>query len=233
MSQAGNSAKKKPILQRPGCLFGFLGTFIGFGGLMIIGLLVAGYTWSQINSEDFSFNEAQAPEIEEPAGELPGEENSAPAFEQESASSGEDDIFDIAGTYAGTTTLGEVWVGYWGGAVVSDEITIIIADDGTITGSLTSVWSMTTEPIAWGDPKQTCVTQMSITENGTLSGKLVDTAGKIEIFIDRSKEFKRSGCPSGDEVQKESGSVYADVQISGSTISGSSPEYFHFEATKR
>ena len=164
--------------------------------------------------------------------EFPGEGEVEVPSQIEPLPEGEGISF-LAGTYEGSTTIGEAWIGYWGGAVVSDEITIVIANDGTVTGSLTSVWSETTEPIEWGDSQQTCVTQTIITENGTLSGILVDTTGKIEIFMDRTKEFNRSGCPSGYEVQPSTGNVYADVYISGNIISGSSPDYFSFEATKR
>ena len=81
MTQTGNSAKKKPILQKPGCLVGFAFGFIGLFGLIIIGLFLAGYSWYQIKTGDIDSLGAQAPGIEEAVDELPGEESQEEAIQ--------------------------------------------------------------------------------------------------------------------------------------------------------
>jgi len=102
------------LINKPGCLLGFLAGFIGTVGMIVVIALLAGLTFNQINqimSEGGDLSEAQPFEVEEPVGELPpveegggGEENPAPVLEQESASPNEDES-DISATCNATQYL--------------------------------------------------------------------------------------------------------------------------------
>jgi hypothetical protein len=140
-----------------------------------------------------------------------------------------------AGTYEGTTDLGNVWKEAWGGEVVTNELIVIVADDGAVSGSFTSLWDGgPAQPVDWGDPPQTCVSQIYVTENGTFSGKLTDVTGTINVQTTSTKEIRRNGCPAETEIQTDSGDFSANITISGDIMTGTVPDYsFTFEATKQ
>ncbi len=137
------------------------------------------------------------------------------------------------GTYVGTTTLPEFWAGlaggHWDGTIVRNEITIIVAEDGSVSGAL-MVGSVGEKSA----PIDGCVSQINLYVEGTLSGKLTETGGTIDIQLTRTDEVWRSGCPSGTETETENGEVQAQVSIiENKIIKGAVPAYFSFEASKR
>lgn len=172
-----------------------------------------------------------------PSEPLPEAESdaAAPAIEAPLPESNSASI--AAGTYKGTTNIGSTWVGYWGGQVVRDEIIIIVANDGTVSGSITSLWTTgPSEPIEWesepNGPLHSCVSNITITENGTLSGKLTGDSGKIDVQLAFNKVIERFDCPGETLVQDDNSTFQADVIISSNTMAGTMPEGFTFLATK-
>jgi hypothetical protein len=137
------------------------------------------------------------------------------------------------GTYKGTTNLGEMYVEYFGGSVTTNELNVTIAEDGTVSGSFTSVYdSGWSDPIAVGE--YNCNSQILITDNGTLSGQINGASGTISIHVNMVHRINRNGCPDGAEEKTESNDVTATIEIVGDVLTGSAPDYpMTFEATKQ
>jgi hypothetical protein len=139
------------------------------------------------------------------------------------------------GTYKGTTDLGKLYVEAWGGSVTTNEIIITVAEDGTTSGSFTSIYdSGWAEPIEWGDPPQNCTSQILITEIGTLNGQLIASSGTLAMEVTLTKYINRSGCPSPTETETLTDSVSVIISITDETMTGNAPDYsMTFEATKQ
>jgi len=158
---------------------------------------------------------------------------SEPAEEPEDELSSEVDTSVPDGIYVGTTTLPEYWEnitdGWYPGVVTENEITIIVAADGTVSGAMIAIRK--------GDkstPIKGCVSRITLSTEGTLSGQLTEIGGIIEFQLIDTKEIWRSGCPSGTDVQTESGKMQAQVSIiNNRIIKGAIPNHFSFETTKR
>lgn len=143
----------------------------------------------------------------------------------------------LAGTYIGTTTINQQWINNWGGYSVRDEIIIEISQNGTVTGSVVSLWkSGEAEPIAWeavpGGPIHNCVTEMSISETGPLSGRLTEQNNTIQIELTWNKEIKRYDCPAEHETQSGIDNWNAELSFAKDILYGTVPGQFTFEAQK-
>ena len=185
---------------------------------------------------DDGFDESEPYDYDsEPFPLEPGDsvDDAAPALTLAEELPGEVDTSVPDGTYVGITTLPDFWDnlegGHWQGTIEENEITIIVAADGNVSGALIAMRK--------GDkstPIDGCVSQINLYTEATLSGQLTETGGAIEMQITRTDEIWRSGCPSGTETKTESGNVQAQVSIIGNRIiKGAVPDYFSFETIKR
>lgn len=135
-------------------------------------------------------------------------------------------------TYQGTTSIATTWVGYWGGQVIMDEITIHIDKNGAVSGAILSIWeSGRSDPIAWEEGM--CVTEVTVTVTADLSGQLTETKQTIEVEFTQAQEIFRSSCPSGPETLTGSWTTTADLTLSADKISGTTEDGFTFEAFKQ
>ncbi|MBI9046394.1 MAG: hypothetical protein JEZ06_18030 [Anaerolineaceae bacterium] len=164
----------------------------------------------------------------------PEEAQQSLELEEENIGIGSDALV-FAGTYSGTTTIGDIWMGFWGGEVVSDEITVVIDENGNVSGSLASIWSSgRADPIKWQEdgkgPLRYCVSEITITETGSISGTISGVNDSVLFHLDQNKEIYRDDCPAETEVQTDSGEQSASIQISDGVIMGMVPDFFTFEA---
>jgi hypothetical protein len=205
---------------KPGCLLGIIFSVIGVVGLAIIGLLLAGYTIQQIMTEDISSFEIQEPDTELPADELPSDEQVDDNENEETTK--------LAGTYVGATDLPDQWSQYPGTDFVN-EITIDIASNGHVSGSLAVIRE--------GDAYNTdnnCVTFTDFDVSGTPSGELTEAKSTITIQMVYYFETRYTqGCANTPAEVSETYELNADIVISGDTMTGTVPDFFTFEATRR
>ena len=136
-------------------------------------------------------------------------------------------ISPTAITYHGTTTIGSFLVDSWGGQIIQDKIVLVIDRDGTVSGSIDTIWHRKSTPI------DGCVTDQNYTIIGILSGILNENSNTIQIAFTTDNKFLRSGCPVGNETITDAWTSSAQVQISGNTINGTIEEGFTFEAFKQ
>ena len=159
--------------------------------------------------------DAESAPVEEPVEEPPAEvDTSVPE-----------------GTYVGTTTLPDYWDSSltWDGTVSENEITIIADEFGNISGEMNVIGKGYEST-----PIDGCVSRINFYAEAEPSGQLIVYSGTIDLFITRTEEIWRSGCPSGTETSVESGTVQAQVTIiDNRVIKGVVPNYFNFEAFKR
>jgi len=219
MSQADRPVIQNPKNAKPGCSGTAIWVaLIGFGGFVIIGLLLMGYTFYQIQTEDLSslFGN-QAPEIEQLPDEPP------PDLVPE----GESDSIPI-GTYVGSTDFPDRWTQYPGTDFVN-EITVIIANNGAVTGSLSVVREG--EALV---AENNCITFTDFDVSGAPSGQLTDVKGTLVIQMVYYFETRYTeGCSSATNEFTETYELSADVLISGDQMTGTVPDFFSFEATRR
>ena len=141
------------------------------------------------------------------------------------------------GTYVGTTTLPEYWDNYsqggWGERTIEEnEITIIVSPYGDVSGGVIFVWKGNPVPI------ESCVWTINMYSTATLSGRLTETGGTIDIAEEFTRDILRSGCPADSETLTINNNYQAQVSIIGNRIirgevSGYFMGTFSFEATKQ
>ena len=141
------------------------------------------------------------------------------------------------GTYVGTTTIPAYWDGFseggWGGKTIEEnEITIIVSPYGDVSGGVIFVWKGNPVPI------ESCVWTINMYSTATLSGRLTETGGTIDIAEEFTRDILRSGCPADSETLTINNNYQAQVSIIGNRIirgevSGYFMGTFSFEATKQ
>lgn len=128
--------------------------------------------------------------------------------------------------YQGTTSIGSIWVKDWQGSIIMDEITVFIDRDGTVSGTLISIWES-----GMSAPVDGCSSEQIRTVTGDLSGKLTENNQKVQIEFTQVLELRRSGCPVGNETFEDSWTSTVNLQFNGNKISGSAADGFKFDAT--
>jgi hypothetical protein len=138
----------------------------------------------------------------------------------------DNDVF--AGTYEGSTDLPGSWAEF-PGEDIANEIIVIVADDGTVTGSLTVI----RVGDAYNVPDGDCTTYTDFDVSGSPGGQLTDVSGTIEIQMLYFFETRYTGGCSSETVEKtETYDLLAEVHITGDRMTGTVPDFFTFEATK-
>ena len=160
--------------------------------------------------EEIPASEGDAAPVEEPADDPPAEV----------------DVSDLAGTYVGKTNFGSYYVETYGGSITEDEIIITISENGMVEGTFIMEYD--------GGPQgRSCQTRTFITENGTLSGQIMQSTGTINIEYTYNLERVNISCKSGDYTSQYSNIIPSAINISGNTVTGDGVGGIFFEATKR
>ena len=129
-------------------------------------------------------------------------------------------------TYRGSTTISEQYAEYWdGGEAVTNEIIIVVADDGTVTGVIASVWAVgPLDPIEWeaepGGPTLYCVSDVTIIDEGALSGQLEGMTGVLDVELTHIFEVEHTDCPPGDGFPTFTERLTAEVIVTGDRMTG-------------
>ena len=181
-------------------------------------------------------SDTQTPGIETKVDPIKAEENDN-TFELADAASSNQENLDITGTFIGSTTINQQWIENWGGNTVRDEIIIEISKNGDVNGSIVSLWNRgEADPITWeavpGGGVLHCVTEMSISGTGSLSGRLTEQNNVIQIEMTWEKEILRYDCPTDHETQTEIALFNAELSFADGIINGTVPGQFAFEAQK-
>ena len=140
----------------------------------------------------------------------------------------EDPSQSTTSTYKGSTSIASEWFKAWGGQIITDEITIYVDQNSTVTGSILSIWES-----GRSNPIMGCVTEQTRTVTATLSGALTIQNNTIQMQLTHAHEILREGCPTGSETIVDSWTTDATVLVSGNKISGSSLDGLTFEVTKQ
>ena len=168
------------------------------------------------------------------------EEESSPT-EQTTELEGENNAIPV-GTYKGETDIPEIWSGFglsFPGHVIYNEIVVIVAEDGTVTGTLcvTRIGDARPVPLADGTTSDYTVCTDYFC-SGDLSGHLTDVDGTITIKMTDSSKISYHG-GSWDSVKpihiEDFRDLHADIHISDYDMYGNVPDFhtgFTFKALK-
>jgi hypothetical protein len=188
------------------------------------GFELARYTSSEPDTGSVCYSATYASQADAAPADETGEEES----EEGEGGDGADEN-TLAGTYAGSTDLPTQWADS-PGRDTANEIVVAVADDGTVTGSLTVVRVGDAYTVPDGD----CTTYTDFAVDGTLSGQLTDVNGTIAIHMIYSFETRYTGgCPGDPAEHTEEYDLRAEIRIAGDRMTGTVPEFFSFEATRQ
>lgn len=144
---------------------------------------------------------------------------------------------DRVGTYIASTGFCAPFIEDWSLSVAKDELTIIIDDQGSISGSMDVLCEGTlSEPISWGDDNsRNCRVQINMSAVGTLSGRLDDSGetGMFELAVVETKEIIRIDCPAGTEKTPYQFNLTVNFEFFGDALVGVVPDFISFEATRQ
>jgi hypothetical protein len=143
------------------------------------------------------------------------------------------------GTYKGATNLASIFYNKaWSTVETVNVITVDVADDGTVTGSMSVSYvqeAVVSRTNAKTFPRffDCTLTQNSVWE-ATISGRLTEAAGEISMKTVATSNNGYKDCPGDPVSTKSDFDIRVNVTVTGDTMDGNGGvQGFTFTATKR
>jgi hypothetical protein len=142
--------------------------------------------------------------------------------------------------YIGSSNYPDV-IGFSSGQYPKNEISIRVADDGTVSGSY--LMSYIGDPSTYDLDEGACTEQWDMDINGTFSGKLTGSQGTIKLVEDWVctansycwDDVDPNSCPMDEPFSREFEILINDDTMSGTTVPwpGDDPFMWEFSAVKQ